>query len=65
MNFYSTDKPYPRGEIQMKGPNVFSGYFKREDLTKAAFEEDRWFSSGDVGMFYPNASLAIIGRVKE
>lgn len=64
MNFFSTDLPYPRGEIQMKGPNVFKGYFKREDLTKAAFD-DGWFSSGDVGMIYPNGSLAIIGRVKE
>jgi len=49
----------------MKGPNIFSGYYKRKDLTEAAFEDGGWFSSGDVGVAYPNTSVAIIGRVKE
>lgn len=48
----------------MKGANVFSGYFKREDKTSEAFDEDGWFRSGDVAMVYPNGSVRIIDRSK-
>ena len=36
------------GELWLKGPNVFAGYWKREDATKAAFV-DGWFKTGDIG----------------
>jgi long-chain acyl-CoA synthetase len=64
MNYYSTDKPYPRGEVQMKGVNITSGYYKREDKNSEAFDNEGWFCSGDVGMIYPNGSLKIIDRAK-
>lgn len=64
MNYLSSDKPYPRGEVQMYGPTVTAGYYKRPDKTAEAFDEHGWFCSGDVAMVYPNGSLKIIDRAK-
>ncbi len=64
MGYLSTDKPYPRGELQMKGASVTSGYYKRPDKTAEAFDKDGWFKTGDVAMIYPNGSVKIIDRSK-
>lgn len=64
MNYTSSDKPYPRGEICMYGPSIFKGYYKRQDKTDEAFDEEGWFLTGDVGMVYPNGSIKIIDRSK-
>jgi long-chain acyl-CoA synthetase len=64
MNYLSTDKPYPRGEVQMMGTNVTKGYYKRPDKTAEAFDEEGWFCSGDVATVYPNGSVKIIDRAK-
>ncbi|XP_047967640.1 long chain acyl-CoA synthetase 4-like [Salvia hispanica] len=53
----------PRGEVCIKGDTLFSGYYKREDLTKEVFV-DGWFHTGDVGEWQADGSLKIIDRKK-
>ena len=52
------------GEIQVKGANVFLGYFKNEDATNEVFTEDGWFKTGDMGILDEDGSLFIKGRTK-
>jgi len=53
------------GEILLKGPNVFGGYWRDPAATKAAFDEDGWFHSGDLGSLDEAGYLRIEGRSKE
>ena len=48
----------------MKGSSVTSGYYKRPDKTKEAFDNDGWFKTGDVAMIFQNGSAKIIDRSK-
>ncbi|KAK9463150.1 eukaryotic long-chain fatty acid CoA synthetase (LC-FACS) [Lipomyces oligophaga] len=63
MNYFSTDKPYARGELQLKGPMIFKGYLKDPQKTAEAFDGE-WFSTGDVAMIDDLGRVAIIDRVK-
>jgi len=49
------------GELYLKGPNVFPGYWRREDATKAAFL-DGWFKTGDLAQRSPDGYYTLCGR---
>ncbi len=53
------------GEIQVRGGQVFAGYFKNEAATRETFTEDGWFRTGDAGFFNENGHLVLLGRLKE
>ena len=52
------------GEICVKGSNVMLGYYKDEDATRDAFDDEGYFRTGDYGKFTKEGSLAITGRKK-
>ncbi len=51
------------GEICVKGPNIMKGYWNKEEDTKAVFDEEGWFHTGDIGKFY-KGHLKITDRIK-
>lgn len=50
------------GEIQVRGPNLFTEYLNRPDATAAAFTADGWFRTGDVAVRDPDGQVRIVGR---
>jgi len=60
-----SEDPYTKvGEIQARGTNIMSGYFKNEEATKAAFTEDGWMRTGDLGLLDKKGNIFIKGRSK-
>ncbi|CAL9411586.1 acyl-CoA synthetase [Streptomyces sp. enrichment culture] len=49
------------GEVQVRGPNLFSGYLNRPEATAAAFDGE-WFRTGDMAVRDPDGSLRLVGR---
>ncbi|MEV5684568.1 MULTISPECIES: acyl-CoA synthetase [unclassified Streptomyces] len=56
------DDPAAIGEIQVRGPNLFTGYLNRPDATAAAHTEDGWFRTGDMATLDPDGYVRIVGR---
>ena len=52
------------GEIQARGTNIMSGYYKNEDATNAAFTKDGWMNTGDLGVIDKEGNIFIKGRSK-
>ncbi|KAI1316323.1 Long chain acyl-CoA synthetase 7 peroxisomal [Mortierella claussenii] len=64
MNYTSQDKPFPRGEIVLRGASVFKGYYKAPKETAETLDSEGWSSTGDVGQWDAQGRLILIDRVK-
>jgi long-chain acyl-CoA synthetase len=64
MEYTIDDKPFPRGELMLRGPNLFSGYYKNEEETSKALTEDGWFKTGDIATVDAMGRFTIIDRRK-
>ncbi len=53
------------GEIKVRGPNVFLGYWDNEEATKAVLDDDGWLSTRDIGVFSEDGYLALVDRAKD
>ena len=61
-------KSVPNGEpgvLEVRGPNVFSGYWRNPEKTKEEFRPDGYFISGDIAMMAPDGRVSIVGRAKD
>jgi len=58
MEYFASDKPYPRGELMVRGPTVFREYLKNPEETQKAILPDGWFRTGDI------CSVDELGRFK-
>ncbi len=53
------------GEVQVRGENVMTGYYKNEEATKATIDEDGWLHTGDIGMLDGDGFIYLKGRHKD
>ncbi|HYI07025.1 MAG TPA: malonyl-CoA synthase, partial [Reyranella sp.] len=57
--------PGEAGAIEVRGPNVFSGYWQMPEKTREEFTADGWFRTGDVGVVDDGGYVTIVGRNKD
>jgi malonyl-CoA/methylmalonyl-CoA synthetase len=63
-----TGRPLPRGEvgvIEVRGPNVFKGYWRNPEKTAEEFRPDGFFITGDLGLIDPDGYVSIVGRARD
>jgi len=63
MNYVSKGS-LQRGELLIRGPNIFSGYYKEKEKTEEALDKDGWYHSGDVATIDEAGRIRIVDRVK-
>lgn len=59
------DETQLRGELQISGPGVFSGYLEDPEATRAVFTSDGWLKTGDIAEYDPHGGIHIVGRIKD
>ena len=64
MDYFANDPTHPRGEICVRGPNCFTGYFKDEKNTRETLDSEGWVHSGDIGEWDARGRLRVIDRKK-
>ena len=64
LNYLTTDLPNPRGEVLIRGNNLWEGYFRNSEKNKETFDDEGWARTGDIGELLPNGALKIIDRKK-
>jgi len=57
--------PGETGHLQVRGPNVFAGYWRMPEKTHEEFTTDGWFKTGDVGRITADGYVTIVGRSKD
>jgi long-subunit acyl-CoA synthetase (AMP-forming) len=62
LSYTAEDKPNPRGEIWVRGNNVFKEYYKDENATSQVLDTDGWFTTGLVGEVMANGSFKVIAK---
>lgn len=53
------------GDVQLRGPNVFKGYWRQPDKTAESFSADGWFKTGDLGYLAADGYLTLCGRSRD
>jgi malonyl-CoA/methylmalonyl-CoA synthetase len=53
------------GDVQLRGPNIFKGYWQQPEKTSASFSSDGWFKTGDLGYLEVDGYLTLCGRSKD
>lgn len=61
---YDATSDKPSGEVLLRGPVMFTGYYKQQDKTDEVVDSDGWFHTGDIGTLTEDGGLKIVDRKK-
>lgn len=64
MGYTAADTPRPRGEMLVRGPMLFAGYFRQPEIDAEVFDDDGWFATGDICEVDELGRFCIIDRIK-